>query len=307
MLRSQLKAIYALHQQLNRGHRVGGIQRTNFFSPAHQDVLLDLGWSMYKGNAVPDPVPTSSFLSERLSESTASPSNAPDESNHGQDMESDSLISTRQMPSSRRPSISSVPPTTRGRLSPQPDPTPSEAGPAAPLASLTTNPIPARPTVHISASFLTTTIAGYIIPADPRHIHTTPRHVTAFLVPHLRINIISHALAARHNLDIRPSDTHDINRRNKDNVRSGDFDDGSPEGVLLDFGNGRRPERSIGRTTLYWSEKSHHPNASLMYGQHPPPLAVECEVCENPKAGLILGRPFLDERERRSRRRGEKT
>ena len=65
------------------------------------------------------------------------------------------------------------------------------------------------------------------------------------------------------------------------------------DGVVFDFGTGRT-ERSVGKTVLWWNRSP----SDYDCARHPP-LAVECDVCENSEIGLVLGRPFLAERERR--------
>ncbi len=66
-------------------------------------------------------------------------------------------------------------------------------------------------------------------------------------------------------------------------------------GVAFDFGRGR-VECSVGRAELLW-------RGSLERDGRRPPLTVECEVCENVTMGLVLGRPFIEERGRRWIRR----
>jgi hypothetical protein len=171
---------------------------------------------------------------------------------------------------------------------------------------LITNSIPPPSSLHVPTSSRTA-ISGYIIPTGPRHINTLPGYATAFLVPDLPMNIISLASAGRHNVDIQwfsTNSTNNINSTSK-NAQNGAGGDGGGGGVLLDFGNGRRSERSIGRATLHWSRSSQRHNAYYMYHQQPPPLVVECEVCENSEVGLIFGKPFVDEKERRWRRSGD--
>jgi hypothetical protein len=129
-------------------------------------------------------------------------------------------------------------------------------------------------------------MGGYIIPHGPRHINTNDLHVTAFVVPDLPINLISVAWAARCNLDVQLFQSNSTVPLHIDNADGGD-------GVLLDFDNGRRPEKTIGRTTLLWSRISHWQRDNTLY------LAVECEVCDNAEVGLILGSPFVEARERR--------
>jgi hypothetical protein len=68
---------------------------------------------------------------------------------------------------------------------------------------------------------------------------------------------------------------------------------GPTDGVVFEFGTGT-VERSIGKTVLRWNRsRSDYDRARC------PPVTVECDVCENSEIGLVLGRPFLAERERR--------
>jgi hypothetical protein len=68
---------------------------------------------------------------------------------------------------------------------------------------------------------------------------------------------------------------------------------GPTDGVRFDFGTGT-VERSIGKTVLRWNRsRSDYDRARY------PPVTVECDVCENSEIELVLGRPFLAERERR--------
>lgn len=70
--------------------------------------------------------------------------------------------------------------------------------------------------------------------------------------------------------------------------------EGGEEGVVFDFGTGKT-ERSFGRTTLEWTRSAHRDGW--------PALIILCEVCENLETGLVLGRPFVEEKERRWGRR----
>ena len=96
-----------------------------------------------------------------------------------------------------------------------------------------------------------------------------------FLVSTLACNLISLGEARRLGLDVQPH--HERG------------------GVAFDFGRGA-VESSVGRTELLW-------RGSMEKDGRRPPLAVECEVCENVMVRLVLGRPFIEERGRRWIRR----
>ncbi|KAH6850575.1 hypothetical protein B0I37DRAFT_117004 [Chaetomium sp. MPI-CAGE-AT-0009] len=95
------------------------------------------------------------------------------------------------------------------------------------------------------------------------------QHTTASLVESLDGNIISIRKARELNLEIEaPSLAAD---------------------VLFDFGTGL--EKSFGKTSFLWKAWDY---TNPQY----PPLTITCDVCENSTVGLILGKPFLEERER---------
>jgi hypothetical protein len=106
---------------------------------------------------------------------------------------------------------------------------------------------------------------------------TVLRHTTASLVGALEGNIISIGKARELDLKIEHVEP---NRT-----------------ALFDFGTGRH-ERSIGKVVLQWHPSSPETNPRLS------PLTVTCDVCENSTVGLILGKPFVEERARRWRRSG---
>ncbi|SPQ21474.1 e923e9ae-460d-443c-a31e-1c381a4e674a [Thermothielavioides terrestris] len=103
------------------------------------------------------------------------------------------------------------------------------------------------------------------------------RYTTAFLAPTLEANIVSLAEARRLDLDVREPES-------------------MLETVYFDFGT-RRPGKSVGTATLQW-------NAGPQEDGRFPPLSIVCDVCENATVKLILGKPFLEEKARRWRRRG---
>ncbi|KAL2176465.1 uncharacterized protein P884DRAFT_278545 [Thermothelomyces heterothallicus CBS 202.75] len=105
--------------------------------------------------------------------------------------------------------------------------------------------------------------------SSPRHWHD----VAAVLAGRLEANVISLRRARELDLEVEP-------------LRAGE------EGAAFDFGTGAPPGRSIGRAVFVFKTLSHfHP-------RHPV-ITVTCDVCEDSPVGLILGKPFVEERERR--------
>ncbi|KAH6641199.1 hypothetical protein F5144DRAFT_482178 [Chaetomium tenue] len=60
--------------------------------------------------------------------------------------------------------------------------------------------------------------------------------------------------------------------------------------VMFDFGTGKL-EKSFGKTTFKWRSRNY---VDARY----PPLIITCDVCENSRIGLVLGKTFLDVRGR---------
>lgn len=123
----------------------------------------------------------------------------------------------------------------------------------------------ARPfsqTLRIRSKDIQGSEAGYVIMSS-----SPPRLITAGIIRGLDGNVISIREATNLQLDIQQL--------------------GPADGVLLDLG-GKSPEKSIGKATLQWvaSPESRYP-----------PFTIECEVCQQCQPGLILGRPFINERQ----------
>jgi hypothetical protein len=159
-------------------------------------------------------------------------------------------------------------PTLR-RASPRKPPPPSSPSPEA-TSSSKERPLVSN-TLRYREEDVSESIGGYV--RSPRGaLH----QVTASLVETLNGNIISIGTAQALSLEIEAL--------------------GPDEGVTFDFGTGRS-ERSIGKVTFEWKVWDH-------INPRYPPLTVTCDVCENSTIGLVLGRPFIRERERRWSRSG---
>ncbi|KAK4031764.1 hypothetical protein C8A01DRAFT_51269 [Parachaetomium inaequale] len=231
-----------------------------------EDTLEELGWSIYDHGTVPDSPRTSPSSSENHFNVRRAPPNPA-----GQPR-----IPLR-IPTERRGSGTTPPPPPS--MPSQPDdsiPSPRRVSPGRPPppsnpASEASSPgIPARPLVSNTLRYrkenVGESIGGYV--RSPRGaLH----QITASLVETLNGNIISIGTAQALGLEIEAL--------------------GPDEGVMFDFGSGP-PERSIGKVTFQWKVWDH-------INPRYPPLTVTCDVCENSIVGLILGRPFIQERERR--------
>jgi hypothetical protein len=229
-----------------------------------EDPLEELGWSICDHGTVPDSPPTSPASSEDHFIVRRAPPNRPNQPRM-----------TRQMPRERRGPDTTPPPSTPsqpGGSAPSLRRVPLETPPPPPkISSQTGSPdFPARPLVNNTLRYrgedVCESIGGYV---------RTPRgalhQITASLVETFNANIISIGTAQALDLEIealRPD-----------------------EGVMFDFGSSRA-ETSIGKVTFQWKVLDY-------INPRYPPLTVTCDVCENSTIGLVLGRPFIRERERR--------
>ncbi|AEO56580.1 hypothetical protein MYCTH_2301673 [Thermothelomyces thermophilus ATCC 42464] len=119
-------------------------------------------------------------------------------------------------------------------------------------------------------------ISGYVKSArgssSPRHWHD----VAAVVAGGLDANVISLRRARELKLEVEPP------RAGEEGAAAASFD----------FGTGAPPERSIGTAVFVFKTLSH-------FNPRHPVITVTCDVCENSPVGLILGKPFVEERERR--------
>ncbi|EAQ86283.1 predicted protein [Chaetomium globosum CBS 148.51] len=198
-------------------------------------------------------------------------------------------ISPPISPSSSVPNHSSQPPDTHRRsrrrrrsttphpvhlprqASPEPpDPPVSEIGPVLSSEDFSEPPSDIHKTLRYGKDDVTAVTSGYVTDMNNIADLSRWRQTTASVVESLDGNFISIHKARELNLDIdSPSLT---------------------ENVMFDFGTGKL-ERSFGKTTFKWRPWNH---ADVRY----PSLIITCDVCENSTVGLVLGTPFLDERER---------
>ncbi|KAK4028544.1 hypothetical protein C8A01DRAFT_21614 [Parachaetomium inaequale] len=176
---------------------------------------------------------------------------------------------TRSTSGTRPTSSRAESPSRQRHRTPSPPPPPQPDHPAANAPEPAPNPLPPPSIIHhLPEGSLRQTIAGYVAaPTTPSSMHS----ISPFLVPTLACNVISLREARRLGLDVmKPLPDEDV--------------------VGFDFGAGRA-ECSVGQTELLWS-------GNLVNDGRSPPLAVVCEVCESEGVGLVLGRPFVEDRER---------
>ncbi|KAK3297303.1 uncharacterized protein B0H64DRAFT_122288 [Chaetomium fimeti] len=152
------------------------------------------------------------------------------------------------------------------QTSPEPPDPPPDTGPALSSESFSEPPSFKKTSRHKQGHGVKST-NGYVQnPSGDMRWHQT----TASLVEFLPGNIISIRKAKELDLEIETLTL--------------------PEDATLDFGTGA-PEKISGKTTFKWK--------AWDYIKPPyPPLTITCDVCENSTVGLILGKPFLEERKR---------
>lgn len=120
-------------------------------------------------------------------------------------------------------------------------------------------------TLHINTEGFTTGTTGYIKTSEG-----TLTRIIAKVAEDLERNLISIVEARRLDLEVQP-------------VEPG-------EKVSVDFG-GTTKEQTIGTVAFLWRKSPEETG-------HPPPLRIQCGVCESSQLSLVFGRPFLEAKSR---------
>ncbi|KAG4435996.1 hypothetical protein IFR05_008538 [Cadophora sp. M221] len=279
-----------------------------------QELLIDLGSSMVAHEQVPwsnDISPSSPATSSRAGRSYVSATSTSTAASSAPATNSESSIPSNG-PSQKRSSIPSVTlnpkplrvrneqdsitneenhnrmpplqpvsqaPSLRRRrqristLPPQPDPTPPVPSEAAVVSAKAkqTHYSSVKPT----SSYLQCFNGSGSMRSEPGFIAANGERIptTANLDPECPQNLISIAHAARLGLVIEPHNA---------------ADEDASQAVTIAFPNGEKI-KSSGEVTFQWSAGS---------SSHKPPFNVRCFVYEHDIRNLVLGRPFLDRRQR---------